>query len=392
MTSETGAVYLDHSASTPVDPRVVEAMLPYFGEVYGNPSGMHHFARGGETAIENARRTLADIFGCQPKEIIFTSCGSESDNLALRGAAYAAQGRGERPHLVTSRIEHSAVWRTAEQLGARHDCAVDFVPTPQDGRILPAHLNAVMRPDTTLVSIMYANNEIGSISPIAALAEAAHAQGALFHTDAVQAAGQLPLNVTDLNVDMLSISAHKFYGPKGVGALYVREGAEILPSQTGGSHENGRRAGTLNTPLIVGLAKALELAEADRETRAAHLARLRDRLIESILNGIPEVQLSGSATHRLPSHASFVFKNVDGNQLLMFLDNKGVGASSGSACKTGNPKPSDLLLALGYDARWALGGLRLSVGAHTTDEDIDYVLGILPGLVEKVRLFSNVLA
>ncbi|MFP4322369.1 MAG: cysteine desulfurase family protein [Anaerolineales bacterium] len=392
MPTEKRAVYLDYSASTPVDERVIEAMLPYFGEVYGNPSGMHHFARAGEKAIQTARETVADILGCQPKEIVFTGCGSESDNLALRGAAYAAQARGERPHIVTSRVEHSAVWRTAEQLGALHACDVDFVPVPQDGRILPEHLNAVLRDNTTLASIMYANNEIGSISPLAELAEAAHARGALFHTDAVQAAGQLPLNVHELNVDMLSISGHKFYGPKGVGALYIREGAELLPSQTGGTHEAGRRAGTLNTPLIVGLAKALEFAYADREARAAHLARLRDRLIDGILARVPDAQLTGSREHRLPSHASFVFKGVDGNQLLMFLDNKGIGASSGSACKTGNPRPSELLMHLGYDENWALGGLRLSVGMHTTDADIDYVLEILPALVEKVRLFSGALA
>lgn len=386
---EKRLVYLDHSASTPVDERVLEAMLPYFSQVYGNPSGIHSFARGSEHGVEQARQTIAEVLGCQPKEIVFTSCGSESDNLALRGPAMVAKQRGQRPHLVTSQVEHSAVGRTAAQLQALDEADLSYVPLRSDGIVTPDALESVLEHGATVVSLMYANNEIGTILPIAELAEVAHRHGALFHTDAVQAAGQLPLRVDELNVDMLSMSGHKFYGPKGVGALYVRDGIQLLPSQTGGSHEEGRRAGTLNVPLIVGMAKALELAYSERDERVAHLTRLRNRLIEGVLARIPDAKLTGSRDCRLPSHASFIFKGVDGNQLLMFLDNKGIGASSGSACKVGNPKPSALLMALGYDESWALGGLRLSVGQHTTDADIDYTLEILPTTIEKVRLFSG---
>jgi len=384
------SVYLDHSASTPVDPRVLEVMLPYFHEIYGNPHGVHAFARQAEKAVEKARATIADIIACQPKEVIFTSCGTEGNNLALRGALIAAKARGQQPHLITSPIEHSAVSRTARQLGDLWGYDVDFLPVSREGCVSAEDLRATLRPNTTLVSLMYANNEIGTVLPIADLAEVAHQSGALFHTDAVQAAGQLPLNWRELNVDMLSLSAHKFYAPKGVGALIVREGVALMAVQTGGSHERGLRAGTLNVPLIVGMAKALELAYKERESRVAHLTRLRDRLIEGILARVSDVELTGSRSSRLPSHASFAFKDVDGNQLLMFLDNKGIGASSGSACKTGNPRPSELLMALGYDENWALGGLRLSLGLHTNDEDIDYTLEVLPALVEKARTFRRV--
>lgn len=387
---EKRLIYLDHSASTPVDQRVLDAMLPYFSQIYGNPSGAHYFARQSERAVEQARETIAQIFNCQPKEIVFTSCGSESDNLAIRGVTFAALKAGKRPYLVTSAVEHTAVSNTVNQLGELFGCETSHVPLTRDGMVTPDALDSVLRSDTTLVSLMYANNEIGTINPIAELAEVAHRHGALFHTDAVQAAAQLPLDVRELNVDLLAISGHKFYAPKGVGALYVRDGIDLIASQSGGSHEEGRRAGTLNVPLIVGLAKALEIAYAERDHWVAHYTRLRDRLIDSILNAIPDSQLTGSPDQRLPSHASFVFRHVDGNQLLMFLDNKGIGASSGSACKTGNPKPSALLMALGYDESWALGGLRLSVGRQTTDEDIDYTLAILPQLVEKVRQFHAV--
>lgn len=380
------AIYLDHSASTPVDPRVVEAMLPYFTEVYGNPSSMHGFARQSEKAVENARHTVAEILGCQPKEIVFTGCGSESDNLAIRGAAVVTQARGRRPHLITSRLEHAAVSGTVQQMGDFYGCEVTFLTPDREGFISPDVLKAALKPDSTLVSLMLANNEIGTILPIADLAEIAHQYDVLFHTDAVQAGGQLPLRVKNLNVDMLSLSAHKFYGPKGVGVLFVRDGIELLPSQSGGSHEQGRRAGTLNVPLIVGLAKALEIAYS--ENHAAEFARRRDRLIEGILQRVPESQLTGSRTHRLPSHASFVFQHVDGNLLLMHLDRQGIAASSGSACKTGNPKPSEVLLTLGYNETWALGGLRLSVGRQTTDEHITTVLDVLPAEIEKVRTLT----
>jgi cysteine desulfurase len=382
------SVYLDHSASTPVDERVLAAMLPYFSEIYGNPHGSHHFGRASEKGVEQARETIAQILNCQPKEIVFTSCGSEGNNLAIRGAAMAARAAGKTPHLITSAVEHSAVIRTVAQMAQLYECEASHVPLTREGYVSPAALAETLRPNTALVSLMYANNEVGTINPIAELAALAHEHGALFHTDAVQAAGQLDLDVQALGVDMLSLSAHKFYGPKGVGALYIRDGLALVPSQTGGSHEEGRRAGTLNVPLIVGMAKALEIAYTERADRVARLNTLREKLITGVLESVPETHLTGSRECRLPSHASFVFHKVDGNQLLMFLDNKGIGASSGSACKTGNPKPSELLMSLGYDESWALGGLRLSLGRHSTAEDVDYTLEVLPKEVSKVRMFA----
>ncbi|HLA43058.1 MAG TPA: cysteine desulfurase family protein [Aggregatilineales bacterium] len=389
---EKRAVYLDYSASTPVDEQVFDAMLPYFSQIYGNPSSMHQFARQSERGVEQARETIAEILNCKPSEIVFTSCGSESDNLAIRGAALAAQQKGMRPHLVTSHIEHSAVSRTVQQAGDVLNCDIDFVPVTKEGMVTVEALKNTLRDHTTLVSLMYANNEIGTVLPIAELAEAAHERGALFHTDAVQAAGQLPIDVQQLKVDMMSISGHKFYAPKGVGALYIREGVNVLPGQTGGSHEEGRRAGTLNVPLIVGMAKALELVYAERDSYVAYFKHLRNRLMDGVLAAVSDAELTGSREHRLPGHASFVFKHVDGNQLLMFLDNRGIAASAGSACKTGNPKPSALLMELGYDESWTLGGLRLTVGRQTSEADINYVLDILPGEVEKVRMFKGVSA
>jgi cysteine desulfurase len=263
-----------------------------------------------------------------------------------------------------------------------------FLPVDSEGQISPDALRDAIRPDTVLVSLMLANNEIGTVLPIRALAEVAHEKGAYFHTDAVQAAGQLDIDVQALGVDLLSLSAHKFYGPKGVGALYIRDGVPLAPVQTGGSHEEGRRSGTHNVPLVVGLARALELAYAERAEHVAHFSALRDRLIDGVLERIPDVHLTGSRYNRLPSHASFVFKNVNGNTLLMHLDMRGIAASSGSACKTGNPEPSGVLLALGYDHSWALGGLRLTVGRQTTHDDIGYVLEVLPEVIEGVRRFS----
>ncbi|MCI0713015.1 MAG: cysteine desulfurase [Chloroflexi bacterium] len=378
-------IYLDHSATTPVDERVVEAMTPYYHQIYGNPSSTHSFGRDTEDAIETARETVAQILNCKPGEVIFTGCGTESDNIAIRGPVYAALQGGKHLHVISSPLEHPAVGQTVQQLNAVFNVKTTLLPVQADGSISPETLRQHLQPDTTVVSLMTANNEIGTVLPISELAAVAHENGTLFHTDAVQAAGQLPLDVQDLGVDMLSLSAHKFYGPKGVGVLYVREGTNLLPSHTGGSHEFGLRPGTHNVPLIVGFAKALELAEAEREQHVDHFTSLRDRLIDGILTAVSDVQLTGSHDHRLPSHASFVFKNADGNNLLMHLDRKGIAASSGSACHTGNPEPSDVILALGNDRDWALGSLRLTVGRHTTHEEIDFVVKTLPGVVEKVR-------
>ncbi len=379
-------IYLDHAASTPVDPRVLEAMLPYFSEVYGNPSSTHHFGRQAEKAIETAREIIAGVLNCARREIVFTSCGTESDNLALRGAVLTARQQGKRGHIVTAHAEHHAVSHTAAQLATIADVEVTWLPVTREGTVTPAALRAALRDDTTVVSVMVANNEIGTIQPIRELAEIAHERGVLFQTDAVQAGGQLQMDVRALGVDMLALTAHKFYGPKGVGLLYVREGIDLISSQSGGGQESNRRAGTHNVPLIVGMARALELAYADLERYTSAFRRLRDRLIAGILASVPGAHLTGApGDQRLPNHASFVIEGLDGNTLLMHLDMAGIAASSGSACKTGNPEPSEVLLSMGYEPGPALGSLRLSVGRQTTDAEIDHVLAVLPEAVQKIR-------
>ncbi|HEX2620918.1 MAG TPA: cysteine desulfurase family protein [Phototrophicaceae bacterium] len=389
MSKARRAIYLDHSATTPTDPQVVEAMLPYFTEVYGNPSSIHGFGRKAELAVEDARETIARIFNCQPEEVIFTSGGSESDNLAIRGAAWAAKQQGKGHHLITTPIEHDAISRTVRQLANLMGFEQTILPVNHEGQIDIEDFAAAIRPDTTLASVIYANNEVGTIAPTPKLAAHAHEHGVLFHTDAVQAAGQLPLDVQQLGVDLMSISGHKFYGPKGVGALFVRKGIDLISSQTGGSHESGRRAGTHNTPLIIGMAKALELAYAERDSRIAHYQQMRDALIEGILSAVPDAQLTGHPAQRLPSHASFVFAGVDTNSLLMHLDTKGIAASGGSACKTGNPEPSEVLLAMGYTPELALGSLRLTVGQSTTAEDVEYTIQAVIETVERIRKLNR---
>ncbi len=377
------AVYLDHSASTPTDPRVVEAMLPYFTQVYGNSSSGHSFGRDAERAIEDARETIARILNCKPTEIIFTSGGSESDNLAIRGAAWARKQHGI--HLMTSPVEHSAVSKTIKQLGQVVGFDYTVLPVDNHGLVDVEDFAAACRPDTTCASVIYASNEVGTIQPIPRLAAAAHERGLLFHTDAVQAAGQLTLDVQALGVDFMSLSAHKFYGPKGVGVLYIRDGAEFISHQTGGSHEHGLRAGTHNTPFIVGMATALELAYAECEQHQAHYRHMRDMLIDGILSNVPDSALTGHPEQRIPSHASFIFPGTDSSNLVMHLDMRGVAASGGSACKTGNPEPSSVLLAMGYDETDAVSGLRLTVGRQTTAEAIEYAVTVIAETVEKLR-------
>jgi len=383
-------IYLDHAATTPTDPQVVEAMLPYFSQVYGNPSSAHRFGRRAEDAVERARDSLAQLLNCARDEIVFTGCGTESDNLALRGVALQALAEGKRAHIFTAHTEHHAVSHTATQLARLNLARLTWLTPEPDGTIAPQTLQTALQrlqPDEIgLVSVMYANNEIGTVQPIAALAEVAHAHGALFHTDAVQAAGQLSLDVRALGVDMLALSAHKFYGPKGVGLLYLRRGVALYSAQTGGGQENQRRAGTHNVPLIVGMARALELACADLPARVAHYTHLRDRLIDGVLSCVPGAQLTGAEkARRLPNHASFTFAGVEANALLMYLDLNGIAASSGSACNTGNPQPSDVLLAIGLAPEQALGSLRLTVGRQNTAAEIDYVLQTLPIAVERLR-------
>ncbi len=335
--------------------------------------------------MENARETVAQIMNCQPKEIIFTSCGSESDNLALRGAAFAARQARNANHLLITPVEHHAVSRTAQQLAERHGFELEYIPVDQYGQVHPDELSRCLRDDTALVSVIYANNEIGTINPIAAIGELCRAREIPFHTDGVQAAAYLPVDVNQLNVDLMAIGAHKFYGPKGVGALFIRDGTPLVPTQTGGGQEYGIRAGTSNIPYIVGLAEALRLANEERQQRTSHVLPLRDLFIKHTLSQIPNAQLTGHPGQRMPNHASFVFQGVDGNALLMMLDVEGFACSSGSACKTGNPEPSEVLTALGYSNEWALGSLRVTLGKQTKPEDIDTFNRHLPDAVQRIR-------
>jgi len=383
-------VYMDYSATTPTDPRVVEAMLPYFGEVFGNTSSAHYFGRQAEYAVEEARQTMARILNCKPSEIVFTSGGSESDNLAVRQCLWKDE---KHIGLLTTQTEHSAIGKTLLQISQLYGHELMIAPVDRQGLVDEQQYELILQSgNVCLASIIYANNEVGTVQDIAKLAQIAHAFGAVFHTDAVQAAGQLSLDVQALGVDMLSISAHKFYGPKGVGALYVREGTPLYAVQTGGSHEEGRRAGTLNTPGIVGMAKALELAYEEREHRLAHYHHLREMLMSEMVRRVPGAMVTGHPTNRLPSHASFVIDGVDANQLLIHMDMRGVAASSASACKTGNPEPSGVLMALGYSREQALGSLRLSVGQQTTEEDVEYVVQAVAESVEALRQLRKALA
>ena len=383
MTKKT--IYLDHAATTPVDPQVVEAMLPYFSDIYGNASGLHKQARQSAGAIATSRQTVADILGCSPKEIIFTACGTESDNIAIRGVAWARQQAGQGNHLITSSIEHHAVGHTINQLCEKFGFEQSIVPVDKHGRVNPADVKAAIRPETSLISIMYANNEVGTVQPIAEIGEIAREHDIPFHTDAVQAAAYEPLSVNALKVDLLAISGHKIYAPKGVGILYVRHGTPLLAPYTGGSHEQKRRPGTENVPYIVAIAKSLELINSHRNNERTRLIQLRDQLIGGILEAIPHSILSGHPIERLPNNASFIFEGCEADGLLMRLDMLGIQAASGSSCTTGMPEPSHVLLAMGYPHELSLSALRLTLGRQTVAADIDYLLANLPEVVEKDR-------
>jgi cysteine desulfurase len=388
-------IYLDYAATTPIDPRVLVAMSPYFSEAFGNPSSIHRYGQEAEAAVETARETVAAVLNCSPDEIVFTSCGSESDNLALRGAAQARRFASGADRILTSRAEHHAVSKTAEQLQAYYGFQAGWLECDKFGVVHPQAVERHLRQETAreasvaLVSVMYANNEIGSINPIPQIAATCRASGVLLHTDAVQAAAYLPIDVQALGVDLLSLGGHKFYGPKGVGALYVRKGVSILPTQTGGGQESGLRAGTQNVPYIVGFAEALRLAADERDQRIGHVLPLRDRLIGAVLEEIPDSRLTGHPQLRLPNHASFAFRDVDGNLLLTLLDAAGFACSSGSACKTGNPEPSEVMTAIGLPREWGLGSLRLTLGSGSTVAQVDQLLRALPPLVEKARKLTR---
>jgi cysteine desulfurase len=352
--------------------------------VYGNTSSIHSIGRAAWRAVDEARQVCADILGCDPQEIVFTASGTESDNLALRGAIGAARQNGAPVHMITMAIEHHAVEHTALQLRDLLGVAVTLAPVDAHGQVDPAEIARAWRPATALVSVMYANNEIGTIQPLAEIGAWARSKGVLFHTDAVQAGAALNLNVNDLGVDLLALSAHKFYGPKGVGLLYIRQDTRLIPALTGGGHERGRRPGTLNVAGIVGLATALRLAQENRESENARLAALRDRLIAGILQ-VPHVRLTGHPVQRLPNSASFAVRGVDGQSLLRALDLEGICVSTGSACTTGETEPSFVLTALGLEREWAVGGIRMTLGQATTLESIERVLAVFPRIVAHLR-------
>jgi cysteine desulfurase len=372
---------------------VAEAMAPFWAETYGNPSSHHWAGRAASRAVEDARGRLADALNARPHEIVFTGAGSESNNLALRGVMLAARAAGRGEHLITSAVEHSAVLETARQLRDLFGFELTILPVDGDGRVRPDEVAAALRPDTVLVSLMAAQNEIGTIQPWREVGAMARAAGALFHTDAVQLAAARVWDMAADPVDLLTLAPHKFYGPKGVGILYVREGVDLVPAQTGGAHEDGRRAGTLNVPLIVGAAEAFCLAQAEMPARVAHVTALRDRLIDGLLAALPDdCILTGSREQRLPHHASFALRNLSGNDLLMHLDMAGIAASSGSACSSGDPKPSAVLQALGLGPEWATGGLRFTAGMQNTEADIDATLDHLPRIVSTLRRLATQLA
>lgn len=376
-------VYLDHNASTPVHPEVVAAMLPYFSERYGNPSSIHAFGREARDAVEAARETIAGFLGVAPEEVVFTSGGTESDNLAIKGVAHA-RGSG---HIITSQVEHHAVLRTCQAL-ERAGFAVTYLPVDGDGLVDPEAVRRAIRPDTILVTIMFANSEVGTVMPVAEIGRVTRERGVPFHVDGVQAFGKIPFSVHELGIDLLSCSSHKIYGPKGVGALFIRKGTRMVAIQHGGDHERRRRAGTENVPAIVGFGKAVELRAREMDAEIPRLTTLRDRLWEGIRARIPEARLNGHPTRRLPGTVNVSFRGVEAESLILGLDLKGIAASAGSACTSGSLEPSYVLTAMGLPPEWAVGALRCSLGRGTTAEDIDYVLDVLPGVVARLRALS----
>ncbi|HEY8344971.1 MAG TPA: cysteine desulfurase NifS [Bacillota bacterium] len=379
-------IYLDHAATTPTDPRVVEAMLPYFTEVFGNPSSIYKEGRAGKKAIDESREKVARLLGAADfREIIFTGSGSEADNLAISGVAWANRAKGN--HIITSSIEHHAVLDTCKHL-EKHGFTVTYLPVDEYGLVAPEAVREAITDRTILVSLMHANNEVGTVQPIAEISKIVHEKGVLFHTDAVQTVGSIPLHLQELGVDLLSLSAHKFYGPKGVGALYVKKGTRLCKLIHGGAQERQLRAGTENVAGIVGLAKALELATARLEENCSRLVELRDYFINELMSRIDRVKLNGHPTKRLPGNVNVSFEFVEGESILLNLDLKGIAASSGSACTSGSLDPSHVLLAMGLSHEVAHGSVRLSIGRENTKTQLDYVLGVLEETVARLREMS----
>lgn len=383
------AIYLDHAATTPLDAEVLAAMMPYFSQQAGNPSSIHRPGRAARQALDEARELVGSVLGASHEEIIFTSGGSESDNLAIMGVALARQQSERKNHLVVSSIEHHAVLHTAEALARQHGFEVTLLAVDRGGIVAPEAVREAVRPETALVSVMYANNEIGTVQPVIEIAAICREAGVPFHTDAVQAVGMLPLYVNLLGVDLLSISAHKFYGPKGAGVLYARRGTPLVPQMSGGDQERRRRAGTENVPGIVGLAAALRRAEERRPWYVHHCGELRNHIIDGVLARIPATYLNGERERRLPSNANLAFEGVEGESVLLKLDQQGIFVSSNSACNSGAVEPSHVLLALGMNHARATGSVRFSVGRETTHSDIDTLLEVLPPIIEHLRRMSS---
>jgi cysteine desulfurase len=376
----TRRVYLDHNASTPVHPEVVAEMTPYFGEMFGNPSSVHGFGRDAREGIDIARDRIAQFVKVPPDQIVFTSGGTESDNFGIKGLALA-RGRG---HLITSAIEHHAVLRTVQALETQGFTAT-YLPVDAQGRVDPADVRTAIRPDTIAISVMHANSEVGTVQPIAAIGRIAREHGIPFHVDAVQTFGKLPIDVDAMNIDVMSFSAHKIYGPKGVAGLYIRKGTKMIAIQHGGEHERRRRAGTENVPGIVGFGKAVEVRGRDMRDEAVRVTALRDRLWHGIEARVPDARLNGHPTERLPGTASICYRHVESESIVLGLDLKGIAVSAGSACTSGNVEPSYVLVAMGVPIDWAMGAVRSSLGRSTTADDIDYVIDSVEPLVRKLR-------
>ena len=378
-------IYMDNAATTAVSPEVLQTMLPYFSEIYGNPSSIHSTGRDARRAVDAARKQVAQAIGAQPTEIYFTAGGSESDNWAIKGTAFAKRDKGN--HIITTAIEHHAVLHTCQWL-EKQGFQVTYLPVDEYGRVRVEDVEKAITDKTILISVMAANNEIGTLEPIAEIGKLAHEKGILFHTDAVQAVGAIPLDVNAMNIDMLSMSGHKFHGPKGIGALYIRKGVRPDVFMHGGAQERAQRAGTENLAGIVGMGKAIELATQNLEANTARMTRLRDKLIDGILAEIPEVRLNGHRTERLPNNVNVSIRYIEGEALLLRLDLAGIAGSSGSACTSGSLDPSHVLLAIGLPHEIAHGSLRLSLGTDSTEAEVDEVLRVLPGIVKDLRAMS----
>ena len=378
-------IYMDHAATTSLKPEVLEEMLPYFSERYGNASSLYFVARESHKAIEEAREKTAKALGAEPQEIFFTGSGTEADNWAIKGVAYANKSKGN--HIITTSIEHHAILNSCKYL-EKEGFEVTYLPVDENGLVTAEQVGKAIRPGTILISVMFANNEIGTIEPIAEIGKLAREKGILFHTDAVQAVGNVPVNVADMNIDLLSLSGHKFYGPKGVGVLYIRKGTKIISLLHGGNQERGRRASTENIPAIVGLGKAIELATTGMEEKSRHLIALRDRTIEEVMKKIPYVKLNGHRTQRLPGNVNFAFRFIEGESALLMLDMSGIAVSTGSACTSGSLDPSHVLLAIGVSPELANGSMRITFGEENTQEEVDRLLEVLPAAVKRLREMS----